>query len=153
MTRILFPALLALLSLAAAAEPAAENWQNDNPVTKELTALNAKLTQAYEDENLPVLQKLLSDSHIHNNVFGSSQTKEQFLKDIESGILIFESYTTPELRWHVKGDVAIATGLIQAKAIRDGKPVPATSFRFTRVFSRENGEWKVLLFHNTMTRS
>lgn len=151
MTRILIPILLALVPITSA-QPAAEAWKNDSPAAKELNTLNNKLTQAYQDENLPVLRELLSDSHVHNNVFGSSLTKEQFLKDIESGILVFESYTTPEIQWHVKGEVAIATGMIEAKAIRDGKPVPATSFRFTRVFSREKGKWRVLLFQNTMTR-
>jgi hypothetical protein len=46
--------------------------------------------------------------------------------------------------------VAIATGLIDAKARRGGKPVPASKFLFTRIFVRAQGQWKVLLFHNTM---
>ncbi|WP_193212950.1 nuclear transport factor 2 family protein [Luteolibacter marinus] len=117
---------------------------------QELQALNDKLTDAYEREDVPLLRELLSDQHIHNNVFGSRLTKDAFLKDIESGVLSFTSYKTPEIEWFIDGNTAIATGLIEALAERGGKAVPATKFRFTRVFRREAGEWKVLLFQNTM---
>lgn len=116
----------------------------------ELQALSDKLTDAYEREDVPLLRELLSERHIHNNVFGTRLTKDEFLKDIESGVLVFQSYTTPEIEWFIAGDTAIATGMIEAVAERGGKPVPATRFRFTRVFSREAGGWKVLLFQNTM---
>ncbi len=73
------------------------------------------------------------------------------LEDIRSGTLVFSEYQTPEIRWHVSGDIAIATGLITADAARDGRKVPGP-FRFTRVYVRRDGVWKVWLFHNTMVR-
>lgn len=118
-----------------------------------LQALNDKLTDAYEREDIPLLRELLSDDHMHNNVFGSHLNRDEFLKDIESGVLVFESYETPEIEWYVTDDLAVATGVIEAKAIRGGKPVPATTFRFTRIFNRENGGWKVLLFQNAMIQA
>ena len=148
--RLLIALFTSATALADEAKPVV--WQKDSDRAKELTEVNSKLTQAYQEEDLPVLRDMLSDAHVHNNVFGSSMGKDQFLKDLEDGTLVFETYTTPELQWYIKGDVAIATGLIEAKAVRAGKPVPASTFRFTRVFSRENGKWKVLLFQNTMTR-
>ena len=119
-------------------------------VAKELTAVNTRLTQAYENERVDVLRKMLDDAHVHNNVFGKALTKEAFLHDIESGILEFKSYTTPAIQWHVDGSTAIATGIIEAQAVRDGRPVPANRFLFTRVFVKRKKDWKVLLFHNTM---
>ena len=56
----------------------------------------------------------------------------------------------PELKWIIGKEFAIATGLIEAEAIRGGKPVPATKFRFTRIVVLRDGQWKVLLFQNTM---
>lgn len=119
-------------------------------VVAELTALNTALTDAYQAEDIQFLQDLLTEDHIHNNVFGSRLSKEVFLNDIVTGILVFESYTTPILEWYVDGDTAIATGVIEAIAFRGGNQVPATTFRFTRIFVKRDGLWKVLLFSNTI---
>ncbi|NCF88393.1 MAG: hypothetical protein GWQ05_20055 [Verrucomicrobiaceae bacterium] len=67
---------------------------------------------------------------------------------MESGTLVFESYETPEIQWFISEKTAVATGVIHDRAIRAGKPVPAT--RFTRVYTLEDGQWQVLLFHNTL---
>lgn len=130
----------------------ASDWETETERAREFTALNKKLTDAYEREDVATLRQLLADDHVHNNVFGMAMTKEEFLNDIESGELVFESYETPEIRWKIKGDTAIATGIIEAKAVRGGKPVPANRFLFTRIWVREKvaADWKVLLFHNTM---
>ena len=126
-------------------------WASGTPEVKELDQLNRKLTQAYEREDVATLRYLLSNAHIHNNVFGSKLTKDEFLKDIESGLLEFVSYETPFIEWQREGNIAIATGMIEAVAKRSGKVVPAKRFRFTRIFRREFKGWKVLLFQNTIT--
>lgn len=130
--------------------PVPAKWDGDPVKSAELTALNQKLTDAYLREDVPTLRRMLADQHVHNNVFGMPLDKDTFLKDIESGVLKFDAYATPKIRWYVRGETAIATGIIEAKATRGGKPVPATRFLFTRIFVKEKGEWKVLLFQNTM---
>lgn len=125
-------------------------WQADTDEVAELNTLNTALVEAYEEEEIESLRAMLAENHIHNNVFGSKLDKETFLQDIETGILEFLRYETPEIEWVIRGDMAVATGLIEAEAVRGGKPVPATKFRFTRIYVKEAGEWKVLLFQNTM---
>ncbi|BCX47555.1 DUF4440 domain-containing protein [Haloferula helveola] len=142
--------LVPALALASCSRPAATERK---PTEAEMNAINDALVAAYVAEDVTTLRDMLSDRHIHNNVFGTRLTKDEFLSDIETGILQFESYETPEIEWFLDTDLAVATGTIHAKAIRDGNPVPADTFTFTRVFARENGAWKVLLFQNTMVRS
>jgi len=125
----------------------------DTPQAKELTALNKQLTDAYLREDVKLLREMLDEQHVHNNIFGVALTKDQFLKDIESGVLQFEEYETPSIKWHINDHTAVATGIIKAKAIRDGRVVPANTFVFTRVFVKRPTGWKVLLFHNTMARA
>ncbi|MDF1815812.1 MAG: nuclear transport factor 2 family protein [Verrucomicrobiales bacterium] len=149
MTRIIV-LFLTCLALSGIAEEPASGWQTDSPAAREMTGLNTRLTKAYENEDVALLRTLLAPDHIHNNVFGSVMNRDTFLHDIESGILKFESYQTPELSWMISGDMAVATGLIEAVAVRDGKTVPAKRFRFTRIFVRREGKWQVLLFQNTM---
>lgn len=141
-------------SSSSDSEEEINTWQpQDAEAVQELTALNTVLTDAYQNEDIALLQELLTDDHIHNNVFGSSLTKDIFLNDIATGVLVFESYTTPSLEWYVDGDTAIATGIIEAVAFRGGNQVPATTFRFTRVFVKRSGEWKVLHFSNIIIPS
>jgi ketosteroid isomerase-like protein len=125
-------------------------WPAETPATRQLTEVNDRLVTAYLHEDVATLHRLLDEAHVHNNVFGMALTKDQFLGDIESGTLVFDAYRTERIAWHVDGNTAVATGLIQARARRDGRRVPATRFLFTRVFVRREGQWKVLLFHNTM---
>ncbi len=149
--RLCFFALICLgLASCGSLRDSKDGWDSDPKMSAELTAINAKLTEAYLNEDVPTLRRMLSDNHVHNNVFGMPLDKETFLKDIESGVLKFTAYDTPKLRWFIEDDVAIATGLIEAKAERGGKPVPASTFLFTRIFVKDGGQWKVLLFHNTM---
>lgn len=145
-TALLFAPLLP----ATAAEPVPERPDPSELREVALQALNDRLVDAYEREDVPLLRTLLSERHIHNNVFGSRMTRDQFLGDIADGTLEFISYETPEIEWFIGDELAIATGVIHARAVRGGKPVPANTFRFTRVFAREAEGWKVLLFQNTM---
>lgn len=148
--RILWLSLLGFTCVSCGSFRRDAAWDADPVTTAKLTALNRKLTEAYLREDVPALRHMLSDQHVHNNVFGMPLDKDTFLRDIESGVLKFEAYDTPEIRWCVRNGTAIATGIIEAKATRGGKPVPATRFLFTRIFVKENGGWKVLLFQNTM---
>lgn len=152
MTRTLFLLLLTCLACVScdSLRPKVVKWDADAAKSAELTALNQRLTDAYLHEDVPTLRRMLSDQHVHNNVFGMPLDKDAFLRDIESGVLKFDTYDTPTVRWYVRGEMAVATGVIEAKATRGGKPVPATRFLFTRIFVKEKGAWKVLLFQNTM---
>lgn len=116
----------------------------------ELTAFNKQLTEAYQRNDADAVDGMLAPDHVHINVFGWAMSKDVFLRDIRSGVLVFSRYETTELTWFIRGDTAIATGLIEAEAVRAGKPVPSAQFRFTRIFVRDNGAWRVLLFHNTI---
>ena len=127
-------------------------WNAQAEVIAELNAVNNQLVTAYIHEDVKTLQSMLDDAHVHNNVFGVPMTKSQFLHDIESGTLVFETYETDSIRWHVNGDTAVATGIIRAQAKRNGRSVPAQRFLFTRIFTKRADSWKVLLFHNTMMK-
>ncbi|MEM7010036.1 MAG: nuclear transport factor 2 family protein [Verrucomicrobiota bacterium] len=145
--------ILTVCAFALVSSAAADEWETDTARAKEFTELNQKLTNAYASEDVEALRGMLSDQHVHNNVFGVALTKDQFLSDIETGVLEFISYETPKIAWKFTNETtAIATGIIVAKAERDGKPVPAERFLFTRIWVKEGDTWRVLLFHNTMAK-
>jgi hypothetical protein len=92
-----FAGLFLALTSCAHRSGSVRNWSND----PELSALNQRLTDAYLTEDVTALRSMLSDQHVHNNVFGIPLDKDTFLEDIESGVLEFEAYDTPEIRWYI----------------------------------------------------
>lgn len=116
----------------------------------EMTATHETLVKAYRTNDVATLEKLLSDDHIHNNVFGMQQGKKELLEDLRSGTLVFQAYDVASSKWVIQPEMAIVTGVIHADATRAGKPVPTHDFRFTRIFVKRDGAWLEWLFHNTM---
>lgn len=130
-------------------EPAAQEAPN-TATEAELNAEHERLVKAYRTNDVAALEKLLSDDHIHNNVFGMTQDRKALLDDIRSGTLVFQAYDVTASQWVIRPDLAIVTGTIHADATRAGKPVPVHDFRFTRIFVKRNGAWLEWLFQNTM---
>ena len=120
------------------------------PKIKEIEQLNDRLTQSYERDNVATLRQFISNAHIHDNAFGSKLTKDEFLKDVESGLLEFISYKTPFIEWLRDGNITIVREVVEAVAKRSGKVFPPKCFRLTRIFRRQSEGWKVLLFQNTI---
>lgn len=128
----------------------AGNQPTREAVKTHIMQLNQELADAYVAADTNRLDQLLSQGHIHNNIFGSSMDKNTFLKDIQSGELKFISYDIPQMDVKVIDDnVCLTTGIIRAQVNRGGQDIEGR-FRFTRIFVNENGEWKVALFHNTV---
>lgn len=116
----------------------------------EMNAEHERLVAAYRTNDVAMLEKLLTDDHIHNNVFGMKQDKKALIDDIRSGTLVFQAYDVTSSQWVIQPEMAIVTGTIHADATRAGKPVPAHDFRFTRIFVKRGGVWLEWLFQNTM---
>jgi amino acid permease len=123
-------------------------------LTTEIINTNERLIQAYQNNDVESLEGLLALGHIHNNIFGMTQDRETFLNDIRKGILHFEYYRNSEfnIRFYSNNDICVATGIIEAKAVRSGKVIEG-KFRFTRIFLKQGGYWREELFQNTMVVS
>lgn len=118
---------------------------------EEVLTMHDALIKAYEDEDILCLETMLSNNHLHNNVFGMSIPREPFLNDIRTGTLVFEYYRVPELEVRFYGsnsNICVLTGRIEAKAQRKNQVIEG-NFRFTRILVFEDGQWKEELFQNT----
>jgi hypothetical protein len=81
---------------------------------------------------------------------GSSMTKNQSLQAIVSGDIHYQSLdfiNTPNVRMY-GGNTAIVNREATAMLTNFGQPLSGT-FRFTRVWVKQDGGWKVALFHAT----
>ena len=116
----------------------------------EMNAEHERLVIAYRKNDIATLERHLAPDHVHNNVFGMRQDKQTLLNDMRNGTLVFQSYDLADSQWIIAPDLAIVTGTLHAEATRSGKPVPATDFRYARIFVKRDGAWLEWLFQNTM---
>jgi ketosteroid isomerase-like protein len=81
---------------------------------------------------------------------GSIMTKKQALQAIIAGDIQYQSLdfiNTPKVRIY-GGNTAVVNGEATAVLTNFGQPLSGT-FRFTRVWVKQGGGWKIALFHTT----
>jgi len=73
-------------------------------------------------------------------------SKSQALAFARSGRMHFEKYETSDVKVRLYGETAVVTGRLQRTRTIEGKQT-SDDWRFTKVYARQNGEWKVVSFH------
>jgi ketosteroid isomerase-like protein len=79
---------------------------------------------------------------------GALQTKAQLLADLKSGDLALESSTISDLKARVFGDAAVVTYVTNDKG-KFKKQDISGRYRWTDVFVRRGGEWKLVAGQGT----
>ena len=92
------------------------------------------------------LERIYADDFIGVGPSGTVRTKPQVIADFTSGDLRFQSITTDDVRVRVYGNVAVETGRSTMNGQDKGKEVPHDS-RFTRVWVRQQGRWRLVANH------
>lgn len=117
--RIGFAILFAGLVANALAQSA-----SDANVKSRIAALEQLWNQAYKAGDVKALDSILDDSIVLVNDDGSVQTKIEFLETVKapSQPVAQQQQVSPEsLSVYVKGNVAIATGVMRVKGVEHGK--------------------------------
>ena len=78
--------------------------------------------------------------------------KPQALSFFRSGRMKFMRYETSELGVRVYGETAVVTGRVRRARERGGQTVE-DDWRFTKVYVRTAGAWRVVAFHASETGS
>ncbi|KIR03635.1 hypothetical protein P261_02450 [Lachnospiraceae bacterium TWA4] len=103
----------------------------------------ARYWQALTDADMEVLDEMIEDNSTFTHMSGRTQTKQEYLADIEDGSL---NYTKVEIQnpvMTVEGDTATVncTTVLTANAYGARGSWP---FSGTRSFEKQNGTWKVI---------
>ena len=73
-------------------------------------------------------------------------TKNDVLAAARSGRMKFLRYATSDTRIRVYGDAAVVTGRLQRTRTLNGQQF-SDDWRFTKVYVRQGGSWRVVSFH------
>ena len=147
MNRILVVTVLivALDPLAVGQTKNTRRTQTDR-VVERIRKLDQERIQAQIHADAMALDRIYADDFIGIGPSGTVRTKPQVLADFTSHELTFQSITTDEVRIRVYGNTAVETGRTTTVGQDKGKVVPRDN-RFTRVWVRRQGGWRLVANH------
>jgi ketosteroid isomerase-like protein len=113
----------------------------------EIVALEARLRAAQLGADVLALEELIADDLLFTGPDGALGTKAQDLAAHGSGAVRFRAHEPEELRVRRVGkDVAVAA-LRARLAVEVAGTLARGTYRYTRVWAREGGAWRVVGGH------
>jgi ketosteroid isomerase-like protein len=143
------PLLLVVILIGAStagAQPAKPTAGADPE--QEVREVNDRRFAAMVRADTAELGRLLADDLTYTHSTGVVETKEQFLAAISSQATRYRSIEPSEVRLRVYGDAAVVTGKVAMQVSIRGQDLNFTA-RFTAVYARLGGAWKLVAWQTT----
>lgn len=138
---MLAAALCLILSQTAWAMPHREG----HSIHKKIEALEVAWCNAELNNNVGEMGKLLADDYIGISANGTVQTKAETIDARRAGTVRIKSLDITDLKVRVYGDTAVVTSKA-ALVGENGQSDISGSYRYTRVYNRRLGQWKIVSF-------
>ena len=147
MNRILvIAAVLVAVSPLADGQKQSARRTRTKSVVEGIRELDKERIQAQIHADTAALDRIYADDFIGIGPSGTVRTKPQVLADFTSHDLKFQSITTDAVRIRVYGNTVVETGRSTMIGQDKGKVVPRDN-RFTRVWVRRQGQWRLVANH------
>ena len=158
MKRIIFIIVLALATSTVAlgqtpdkkadkGTPAGEKVAATSSVEQSIRQLEDERNQALVRGDTAFIERLYADDYA-STVGSTVRTKAEVLADLKSGNLKIELSKNDEATVRVYGDTAVVTGRSTGKVLDRGQDTSGQSY-FTRVYVKQNGQWRLVAFHSS----
>ena len=144
-TLVIAVVMLAATSIALGQKQSAKRDHRRN-VEQAIRQLDNERIQAQIGADAAALDRIYADDFIGVGPSGTVRTKTQVITDFTSGDLKFQSITTDEVQVRVYENTAVETGLSTMVGQDKGKAVPRDT-RFTRVWVKQQGRWRLVANH------
>lgn len=144
----------AILLLLAACVPAAVRpaeaktvpiLHREDRLHKEIENLEAEWRTALVQNDVDTVGRLLADDYLGVNPNGTLETKADALAQQRSGTYRISSIEPENLKVRVYGDTAVVTSKVQVEGHEGDRDISGL-YHYTRVYSRRDGQWKVVSF-------
>jgi hypothetical protein len=137
--------MTAILALALAlAQPDATEMTE---VTRELTRIEQQLAATWKAGNCSAWGALLAPEWSVTHITGDVITKNAALQMCKAPTVPVDSIEVDQISVRAYGDAAVVTG--RTKVITGGADPGQIMLRFTDVFIRRAGQWRVVASHAT----
>ena len=130
---------IAILLLAASSWAVGDTASDERELTQLVNDLNAAIVKP----DMDFLEKVLDQDYMHYRPHGNVENRAQYLEDRKNGTVDFDSLVADDIKVRIYGDTAIVTYRSTAKG-KDQDGAIDEQRRWTRVFVRKNGQWKLV---------
>jgi hypothetical protein len=100
-------------------------------------------------EDAGVLDSLLADNMTFHSPYGTASTKAEFLGNLRSGRLKYDSIKDEEPLIRMHGQTAIVTGRVDIQFQWEGRPIPERLY-YTAVYGWTSPDWHMLAWQSTI---
>lgn len=116
--------------------------------------LEEELAQALLNKDSEPLHRILDEDYILTNHLGRLKTKQQEIERFQHSLeeQSFFSVTNGELRVHLYDEAAVVTGT-QIRHATKNDQLLYTKMRFTSMYAKRNGNWKLVAGHRAETET
>ena len=148
MTLVLTATLL-VASLSYALAQGRDRREHKRTERAQIVALELDWQKAALTDDVPAMDKLLSDDYLGITASGAVLTKTQQLDRMRERKFMITKLDTSELKIKLIGNIAIVTSLAQVEGVTGDETLHG-AYRYTRVYQRmPGGSWKVTNFEVT----
>jgi ketosteroid isomerase-like protein len=145
---VIFASILVLAALPILAQKG-QHHERKHIERSQIEALEKQWQQAVLADDIPTMDKLLSEDYLGIEANGEVVTKVQQLDHMRSRQFVIDKLQTSDVKIKLVGQIAIVTSLAQVTGIVDGDHLQG-AYRYTRIYQRiANGSWKVTNFEVT----
>lgn len=123
--------------------------RNDDGGRPDIGQLERRLYDAMIRDDRAELADLIAEdaTYVHSN--GVEETKEEYLRAVQEGAYEYDRIEAANVRVHVGGNVAVATGNVVMSVGRRGEPKSEVPLLSTLIWIVEDGRWRLLRRHAT----
>ena len=137
--------LLLLVSIFCFSPPAHAVFPHHDSAHKEIESLELDWRQAQLNNNVGEVDRLLADDYLGISANGTLETKADELTRRRSGSLHITQLELSDIKVRIYGDTAVVTS--KADLIgKNGDRDISGRFRYTRVYSNRQGQWRIVSF-------
>jgi ketosteroid isomerase-like protein len=139
------PALAAFVLMAACNSAWALPHREKSEIHKEIEALELQWQQAVVTHNVGAMDRLLADDYIGITSNGTVETKQQAVDQQRAGTVRITKLNLTDTHVRVYGDTAVVTSLADLVGTNGATDITG-QYRYTRVYNRRVGQWKIVSF-------
>jgi quinoprotein glucose dehydrogenase len=115
---------------------------------QEIKDAERQFNEARARADVATLDRLLADDWTITHGDGTIDSKARYLADLRSGARKFDYVKGEEITVRLYGETAVAAGLTDSRVLFNGQPTGGP-LRFTRVYVKRDGRWRMLVSHAT----
>jgi ketosteroid isomerase-like protein len=117
----------------------------EDRLRREIENLESQWRAAVVQNDVATINRLLADDYLGINPNGTLETKADALAQRRSGTVKISSIEPTSLKVRVYGDTAVVTSRVDVQGMEGDRDISGR-YHYTRVYSRRDGEWKIVSF-------